>query len=161
METKTKIILVSSDGEKFEISHKAAQRSILLKNLIEEFPEEAEVPLDEIKSNILKKIKEYLEHYENEEPKEIERPLPSPNFKKCVNSWDYKYIDIDLEMLFELVNAVNYLDIEPLLELGSAKVASIIKGKTAEEIKKILNIDVITPEEREIIEENKLILESY
>ena len=161
METKTKIILVSSDGEKFEISYKAAQRSILLKNMIEEFPEEAEVPLEEIKSNILKKIKEYLEHYENEEPKEIERPLPSPNFKKCVNSWDYKYIDIDLEMLFELVNAVNYLDIEPLLELGSAKVASIIKGKTAEEIKKILNIDVITPEEREIIEENKLILESY
>ena len=35
------------------------------------------------------------------------------------------------------------MDIKPLLELVSAKVASIIKGKTTEEIRKTFNITMI------------------
>ena len=97
MDADKKITLVSSDGEKVEISSKAVQRSVLVKGIIEDYPDDAEVPLNNVKSNILKKIKEYLEHYENEEPKEIERPLPSQNFKECVEEWDFKYIDVDLE----------------------------------------------------------------
>ena len=59
MEGKT-ITLVSSDGEKMQISAKAAQRSQLVKGIIEDYPDDAEVPLNNVKSNILKKIKEYL-----------------------------------------------------------------------------------------------------
>ena len=123
METDKKITLVSSDGEKVEISAKAVQKSTLVKGIIEDYPDDAEVPLNNVKSNILKKIKEYLEHYENEEPKEIERPLPIQNFQECVGEWDYKFIDVDLEMTFELILGANYMDIKPLLELASAKVA--------------------------------------
>ena len=78
MEGKT-ITLVSSDGEKMQIAAKAAQRSQLVKGIIEDYPDDAEVPLNNVKSNILKKIKEYLEHYADSEPKEIERPLASQN----------------------------------------------------------------------------------
>ena len=38
-------------------------------------------------------------------------------------------------MLFDIVLAANYLDIKPLLKLGSAKIASLIKGKSIEEIR--------------------------
>ena len=107
MDADKKITLVSSDGEKVEISSKAVQRSVLVKGIIEDYPDDAEVPLNNVKSNILKKIKEYLEHYENEDPKEIDRPLPSQNFKECVDEWDFKYIDVDLELIFILL-IINY-----------------------------------------------------
>ena len=162
MEVERNITLVSSDGEKIEISSKAVQRSVLVKGILEDYPDDAEVPLNNVKSNILKKIKEYLEHYENTEPKEIDRPLPSQNFKECVGEWDFNYINIDLELIFELILGANYMDIKNLLELASAKVASIIKGKNTEEIRKTFGItnDFTPEEEQQILEENKWCMEN-
>ena len=53
--------------------------------------------------------------------------------------------------------AANYMDIKPLLDLACAKVASMIKGKTPEEIRKRFNIkNDFTPEEEEAVRaENK------
>ena len=162
MDVDKKITLVSSDGEKVEISSKAVQKSVLVKGILEDYPDDAEVPLNNVKSNILKKIKEYLEHYENEEPKEIERPLASQNYQECVSEWDFNYIEIDLDQIFELILGANYMDIKPLLELASAKVASIIKGKTTEEIRKTFNItnDFTPEEEQQIREENQWCLDN-
>ena len=57
-------------------------------------------------------------------------------------------------MVFEIILAANYMDIKSLLELASSKVASIIKGKTPEEIRKTFNIqNDFTPEEEEQIRE--------
>ena len=49
------------------------------------------------------------------------------------------------------------MDIKSLLELASSKVASIIKGKTPEEIRKTFNIqnDFTPEEEQQIREENQ------
>ena len=151
------ITLVSSDGEKMQISAKAAQRSQLVKGIIEDYPDDAEVPLNNVKSNILKKIKEYLEHYQESDPKEIERPLASQNYQDCVEPWDYEFINVDLDLIFEIILAANYMDIKPLLELASSKIASIIKGKTPEEIRKTFNIqnDFTPVEEQQIRDENQ------
>ena len=162
MEEKDRIIfLIPSEGEKEEISLKAALRSGLIKSIIEINPDSTEIPL-KLKSEILKKVKEYLEHYKDKEPLEIERPLPSNNFKECVDEWDYNFTDIELSILFELILASNYLDIKSLLELGSAKISSILKGKTTEELKNIFNItnDFTPEEEQQIIEENKWCMEN-
>ena len=58
---------------------------------------------------------------------------------------------------FELILAANYLDIKSLLDLTCAKVASMIKGKTPEEIRKQFNIgnDFSPEEEAQVREENK------
>ena len=151
------ITLVSSDGEKLQVTSKAAQRSQLVKGIIEDYPDDAEVPLNNVKSNILKKIKEYLDHYQDSEPKEIERPLASQNYQECVDPWDFEFINVDLDLIFEIILASNYMDIKPLLELASSKVASIIKGKTPEEIRKTFNIqnDFTPEEEQQIREENQ------
>lgn len=161
MESK-QITLVSSDGEKIQISEKAAKRSFLIKGILEDYPEDPEVPLHNVKSNILTKIVVYLEQYAESEPREIERPLPSNNFNECVDPWDYQYIDVELDTIFEIILAANYMDIKPLMELASSKVASIIKGKTPDEIRKTFNIqnDFTPEEENQIREENQWCLEN-
>ena len=162
METQNKtLFLISPDGIKESISLKAGLRSELIKMMLEINPDSNEIPLD-IKSDILKKIKEYLEHYENEEPLEIEKPLPSSNFEECVSEWDYTFMDLDKDMIFDLILASNKMDIKSLLELSSAKVASDIKGKSTEEIRQHYNIsDDFTPEEeQQILEENKWCMEN-
>ena len=156
------ITLVSSDGEKMQVTAKAAQRSQLVKGIIEDYPDDAEVPLNNVKSNILKKIKEYLDHYQDSDPKEIERPLASQNYQDCVDNWDFEFINVDLDLIFEIILASNYMDIKPLLELASSKVASKKKKKTPEEIRKTFNIqnDFTPEEEQQIREENQWCLDN-
>ena len=156
------LTLVSSEGEKMQISVKAAQRSQMIKRIIDDFPNETEIPLENVRSNILKKIKEYLDHYQDTDPKEIERPLASQNYQECVDAWDFEFINVDLDLIFEIMLASNYMDIKPLLELATSKVASIIKGKTPEEIRKTFNIQKeFTPEEeQQIREENQWCLDN-
>jgi S-phase kinase-associated protein 1 len=74
-----------------------------------------------------------------------------------VREWDVEYVDVEQEILFELILAANYLDIKALLDLTCAKVASMIKGKTPEEIRKQFNIvnDFTPEEEAQVREENK------
>ena len=156
------ITLVSSDGVKMQITAKAAQKSQLLKAILEDNSDDIELPLDNIKSNILKKIKEYLDHYQDTEPKKIERPLASVNYQECVDTWDFEFINVDFDLIFEIILAANFMDIQPLLELASSKVASIIKGKTPEKIKKmIIGEKDLTPEEEEQIrKENQWCLDN-
>jgi S-phase kinase-associated protein 1 len=79
-------------------------------------------------------------------------------------------MQVDQEMLFEIIlvgvcyliprskdltspiQASNYLDIKPLLDVGCKTVANMIKGKSPEEIRKTFNItNDFTPEEEDQI----------
>jgi S-phase kinase-associated protein 1 len=63
-------------------------------------------------------------------------------------------------MIFELILAANYLDIQPLLDLGSAAIAAMMKGKTTEQIRQTFNIvNDFTPEEEAQINEENMWLE--
>merc|ERR1719398_678473 len=76
------------------------------------------------------------------------QPLADADMSKVVDKWDADFVDIKQELLFELILAANYMDIKPLLDLTCAKVASMIKGRTPDEIRKIFNISSdFTPEE--------------
>ena len=80
-----------------------------------------------------------------------------------MDAWSAEYVDVDQEMLFEVVMAANYLDIKPLLELSCAKVASLIKGKSIQEIRQFFQIenDFSPEEEAQVMEENKWAEESF
>ena len=55
-----------------------------------------------------------------------------------------------------MILAANYLNIKPLLDLTCKTVAGMIKGKTAEEIRKTFNIknDFTPEEEMQILKES-------
>ena len=69
--------------------------------------------------------------------------------KNGASEWDVNFIEFkNLDDLVDLIVAANFLDIQGLLALGCAKVATIIKGKSVEEIREVFGIvNDFTPEE--------------
>ena len=60
-ENDTKVILISSDSKKFELPAKAAKRSKLIKESIEDSKEDiVEFQVNNVKGEVLKKVVEYL-----------------------------------------------------------------------------------------------------
>ena len=159
MESDSIIKLKSSDGKEIEISKKAATRSVLIKGIIEDYPDNTEITVNQVNGSILEKIKEYLDHYKDEEPQQIEVPLKSMDFKECVSEWDYNYLGEDIDLIFNLIDALNYMDIKSLLEIASAKLGSKIKGMTSETVKKDFEIPELTKEENDQIMNLKKYLE--
>eukprot|EP00483_Globobulimina_turgida_P002274 UN02276 len=93
-----------------------------------------------------------MDHYHLHPAKAIEKPLKSENMREIVSEWEATFVEVDQETLFELILAANHLKIKPLLDLTCAKVASMIKGKSPEEIRQTFNIqNDFTPEEEEAV----------
>lgn len=152
------LTLESCDKQKITIDSKSAERSTLLKEVLNDYSEDKDVSISDVKGDILKKCVEYLTHYKDTEPSEIPKPLPSANLLDVTNEWDVAFINgIDLDSTFDLINAANYMDIKPLLDLACAKIASIMKGKSAEEIRSIFNIECdLTEDELKEYEEYQI-----
>ena len=157
MAEELKLKLVSSEGQTFEVEESVATNSQLIKNMVEDSGTDEEIPLPNVKSAILEKVIEYCRHLKEEAPSEIEKPLKTQVMQYIVSAWEAAFIDMEQEMLFELILAANYLDIKPLLDLSCAKVATMLKGKTPEEIRRTFNIenDFTPEEEAQIREENR------
>jgi len=111
--------------------------------------ESQEVPLPNVKSKVLGKVIEFMQHHVDKPMAAIEKPLRSDKMDEvCKDKWDATYINVPQELLFEIILAANYMDIKDLLDLSCAKVASLIKGKTPAEIRKTFNItEDFTPAE--------------
>merc|ERR1712032_1013520 len=150
--------LKSSHGEIFEVEPEVACMSTLIKNMVDDSGTDEEIPLPNVKTAILSKVIDYCKYHKDKPPEEIQKPLKSTNLMECgVSEWDSEYVNIEQEVLFELILAANYLDIKSLLDLTCAKVASMIKGKNTEEIRKQFNIvnDFTPEEEAQVREENR------
>ena len=161
MEVEEEIQIRSKEGTIYKITKKAAMRSGILKGMMEDYPDDATFPMKNIKGNILEKIKDYLMHYENEEPQEITIPLKSNNFSECVNAWDYNFLGNDFDVVLELLTAANYLDIKPLYELISAFLGSNIRGINSNNIFKDFEIDELTENEKiEMLNDKKYLEEN-
>ena len=159
MEDKNQMIkLKTEDGQILEISMKAAQRSNIIKYLIETDQEhlyEYEIKL--VNYDALKKIREYLEHYESIEPKKIPKPLKNFEFKEIVDGWDYDYIgkEENIEILENLIMSASFLDIKPLIDLLAAKIAHKIKSINSSTIRNIFGIKKLSDKEREQLKVDK------
>eukprot|EP00538_Stauroneis_constricta_P012343 CAMPEP_0119557402 /NCGR_PEP_ID=MMETSP1352-20130426/9076_1 /TAXON_ID=265584 /ORGANISM="Stauroneis constricta, Strain CCMP1120" /LENGTH=167 /DNA_ID=CAMNT_0007604505 /DNA_START=139 /DNA_END=642 /DNA_ORIENTATION=+ len=155
--------LMSKDGKDFEITAKAAQLSVLVKDTLEE-SEKTEVEIMRVDSKCLEKVVEFLKHYAEEEMREIGTPLRGSTFIEIMDQkWYQEFVSddsISREMLFELLTAANYMGIKPLLDLACLKITFQLTGKSADEIRGILNLPEMTEEEeRRAREEHKWIFE--
>ncbi|KAJ7733719.1 Skp1 family, dimerization domain-containing protein [Mycena olivaceomarginata] len=146
------ILLASSDNELFIAEIPVVERSVLIRNMLEDLGVRDEpIPLPNVSSSVLKKVLEYCEHHMSEPLPDADSDHSQDETRKRttdISEWDQKFILVDEDMLFEIILAANYLDIKQLLDVGCKTVANMIKGKTPEEIRKLFNIvNDFTPEE--------------
>ena len=160
MEESKIIKLITKEGKEIEITKDAAVLSELLKKTINDFPDEEKFSINEIDEKTGEKIKEYLIHFNGNAPPEIEKPLKSNNMKNVTDEWSANFMNrMSFDDIINLSVAANYMGINCLLDLCSAKIASSFKDKSEELIKKEFNIkQSLTEEEKnKIREENKWI----
>ena len=140
------IRLRSSDGEEFEVEEAVANQSQTIRHMIEDDCADDGIPLPNVTAKILSKVIEYCKNH-----------VESNSGDDELKSWDAEFMKVDLTVLYDLILAANYLDIGGLLHLTCQTVADMIKGKTPEEIRNLLNIknDFTPEEEKEIRRENQ------
>jgi S-phase kinase-associated protein 1 len=153
------VYLVPPEGVKIEVPRQVAEMSVLIREMLADDEEETEeIPLPNVSRDILELVISFCQHHVNNPMADIEKPLKSNNMSEVVEDpWDAEFIDVEQATLFNIILAANYLDLPSLLDLSCAKVASMIKGKSPEEIRKTFNIvnDFTPEEEAQVREENK------
>jgi S-phase kinase-associated protein 1 len=152
-----KVWLASNDGATIEVDRVVAERSILIKNMLDDvgsdlLSHDNPIPIPNVNEAVLRKVIEWCEHHRNDPPQAQDDESDARKKTTDIEEWDQKFMQVDQEMLFEIILASNYLDIKPLLDVGCKTVANMIKGKSPEEIRKTFNItNDFTPEEEEQI----------
>ncbi|KAK0722557.1 Skp1 family, dimerization domain-containing protein [Lasiosphaeria miniovina] len=151
-----KVTLASNDGSHIEVDRVVAERSMLIKNLIEDLGDDAiataPIPIPNVNDPVLRKVVEWCDHHRGDSLQSNEEENDNRKKTTDIEEWDQKFMQVDQEMLFEIILAANFLDIKALLDVGCKTVANMIKGKSPEEIRKTFNItNDFTPEEEEQI----------
>jgi len=165
-----KILLRSAEGDCYELPYEAAVLSILVKNTIDVedsddddanededtenggSEEVYEIDIPKVGNNCLAHVVKFLKHHATEPMHELTTPLNGTDIDTILASqpWYRSYIsDMDRPMVFRIVQAANYMEIQPLLDIACLRVSTELVGKTAEEIRTILNLPKMTPEEEE------------
>ncbi|KAK0646197.1 Skp1 family, dimerization domain-containing protein [Cercophora newfieldiana] len=152
----TQVTLQSNDLTTIKVDRAVAERSMLIKNLIEDLGDEAvateAIPIPNVNDPVLRKVVEWCEKHRGDSIQSAEEESETRKKMTEIDEWDQKFMQVDQEMLFEIILAANYLDIKALLDVGCKTVANMIKGKSPEEIRKTFNItNDFTPEEEEQI----------
>ena len=134
------VTLRSNDGQEFHVSEDICTPSRYLENQLQNG--RTEIVLEDIKADTLKLVINYLTYYSNNDIPKIPDVVTSNDLKKQVSAWDYKFINgLSFEQTFSLINAGLALELDHLHDLGCAKVACFMKGKTPDEINKEFTIE--------------------
>ncbi len=151
-----------ADGVEYTISKELALQSELIKTMLDVDKSNNELNIPSMKSWVLTKIVEYLKYHENNPPEEIPMPLIYKKKDSYFGEWDKKYImDMTNDEVFELMSWANYLNIDSILKLTSAKIALELMNSTNEEIRKKFNIvnDYTPEEEKAVLQDYRWALE--
>ncbi|RIA99671.1 Skp1 family, dimerization domain-containing protein [Glomus cerebriforme] len=151
-----KVKLTSSEGTEFQVERSVAERSVLLKNMLEDVGEnDMAIPLPNVNGPILTKVIDYCTHHRNDPVQTHDDDLKKTS--EDIDDWDAEFCKVDQGTLFELILAANYLDIKPLLDLTCKTVANMIKNKSPDEIRATFNIqnDFSPEEEEQVRKENE------
>ncbi|XP_078182437.1 uncharacterized protein LOC144576062 [Carex rostrata] len=128
------IKLKSNDGKEFEVSETVAQQSQTICRLIEEASSENSIPLVNVTALILEKVIKYCTKHVD--------TVDASKTEKTGKDWDKQFVnDIDkAAMLFDLIMAANYLNVDGLLDVTCQKMADNVMGKSTEKIRQAFNI---------------------
>lgn len=96
-----------------------------------------------IHSTTLRKVVEFLTHYEKEEMIPFEPPFDSEDINVIVKqTWYSNFItkDVDHSLLIDIISAANFLSIQPLLKLAALAMSLRINGKSPDSLRPMFGI---------------------
>ncbi|XP_037039827.1 S-phase kinase-associated protein 1-like [Bradysia coprophila] len=136
--------LQSSDGEIFNTDANTIKCSETIKTMFDDCrigdEDDVLVPVQNVRADILQKVLEWANHHKDEAQKAGDGVDTKQKRTDDISEWDANFLKVDQGMLFDLILAANYLDVRGLLDVTCKKVASMIKGKNPDQIRKTFNI---------------------
>jgi hypothetical protein len=160
-ENNENIVTITFRKNAHKIKQKYTYVSKTIKNIFEAYPNSTIIPLENlyIDDDILELIIEYMIQQSGKDCEFPRKPLISENLKENMTDinkdWLVNWIDKIYDngngriKLFNLINAANFLDIQGLLHLACAKVASFVVKESIENI-----IDIFENKENKNNSEN-------
>lgn len=132
------VTLSTSDNKEFKVPQNVAELGNTLKEMISEIGVDATIPLPNISSSTFTKVVEWAT-YTITHP---QPPVSEADRYRTDNltDWEKTFMTVDMETLFLLVMAANYLHMQGLLDLGCKTIANHIKGSSPEEVKEKFKI---------------------
>ena len=145
------ISIKTIDNIEYTVSRNVINMSNVVYDLIKDFPEEepVSIPIPGVDSKTFEKIISYCNYHWNNKAKPIEKPLPG-DINKFICEFDQEYINVPVEELNKLINAVHMLDIPDLFGLCCAAIAYKITGKSSDEMADILGLEKMSHGDREV-----------
>ena len=146
----------TSDNIIFEVPTDILYKAKLISSLLDDYDDDEAIILNEVDGRNLERIIDYLKHYKDMEPKEIPKPFPERTDDEFLrgllnDDWTFDFLQkLSIEEAINLVNAANYLQIEGLINILSAKLSHEMCNCEVEEARKKFGIECdMTPEEVE------------
>ena len=143
-----KIKLKSVDNIIFEVPVDILKKVKLISDILDESSKEEQIiNLKEINGKYLEKVIDYLKHYKDFEPKEIQKPFPERTDDEFLRSilnddWTFNFLQqFSLEELINLINSADYLGINGLINILAAKIAHEMCNCEVEEAAKKFGIE--------------------
>ncbi|KRZ39121.1 E3 ubiquitin ligase complex SCF subunit sconC [Trichinella pseudospiralis] len=148
MSDKRKV--VSSDGVVFEADLAILKKSQVIKELLEKETDgvDSAITIESITGDLLGKVLLYCANQPvNENKPRVNRPLErTPD---VMSSFDLEFFNVDPETLFNLISVAIALKIDCLLENSSKYAAHMIRGKTGDDIRQLLEISLVEQTSKE------------
>ncbi|KAH9382041.1 hypothetical protein HPB48_022139 [Haemaphysalis longicornis] len=147
---RPKLKLQSSDGKVFHVDVDVAKLSLTIKSMLDVCGVDGDdvVPLSNVRSEVLEKVLIWAAHHKDDGPT-VKVSIHPPEFTEnkeartydlYVAPWDRVFLVENRALLFELVGASIYLNISRLQDVACKTFATMIKGKTPAEIRRMFNI---------------------
>ncbi|KAL5207271.1 hypothetical protein ABZP36_031706 [Zizania latifolia] len=139
------IVLISGDGERFELPEAAAKLSEMVLHMIEDGCAYPAIPLPVVDGVTLAKVVEYCTKH----AAPSSGAAASERERLTLKAFDAEFIDdVDAVTLFDVMMAANYMNVKGLLDLAFQRAADMIKDTTPEVIRQMFGIkNDFTPEE--------------
>ncbi|XP_054163890.1 uncharacterized protein LOC128961657 [Oppia nitens] len=157
------IKLKTSDGYIRTVDIQRIKLSITLKDMMESTEDHStSISVNNITAATLDKVIEWID-YHWDDPIDINDNTDEDDTcaktTEEMTDWENKYFDIDRDLLFDLLVAANYLNINGLLRIACKVAANQIKGKSPEEVGQLWGIkcDLTDEELQRINKENSWI----
>lgn len=135
------IRLQSSDSQIFDVDIEVAICSRKIRSVLEDLDIEDDrkkiFRLPYVRAEVLTKILEWATYHKNEPPLPrmmLRDLIPTARFHP-ISRWDEDFLNIELNILFDIAVAAFHLDIMGLVMVCAKKIVNIMRFKSAKEIR--------------------------